>query len=159
MTENTAAFQIGNASWRDLTALHSLEKLCFDLDAWPIIELLGVLTFPGVVRLRAVTKDKMIGFIAGDPRRSEKTGWILTLGILPDWRRQGIAEALLAECEARMAMPLVKLTVRRGNLPAIRLYEKIGYQKIDIWSKYYRNGEDGLVFEKRTGKEKNVGME
>jgi len=159
VTENTTAFQIENASWRDLTALHSLEKLCFDLDAWPIIELLGVLTFPGVVRLRAVAEDKMIGFIAGDPRRNEKTSWILTLGILPDWRRQGIAEALLAECEVRMAMPLVKLTVRRGNLPAIKLYEKMGYQQVDIWSKYYRNGEEGLVFEKRLEKSKLDGIE
>jgi ribosomal protein S18 acetylase RimI-like enzyme len=45
-------------------------------------------------------------------------------------------------------MPVIKLTVRRGNLPAIRLYEKMGYSQIDIWSKYYRNGEDGLVFTK-----------
>ena len=45
-------------------------------------------------------------------------------------------------------MPKVKLTVRRGNLPAIKLYEKMGYSQVDIWSRYYRNGEDGLVFEK-----------
>lgn len=121
-----------------------------------MIELLGVLTFPDVVRLKAVINDQMAGFIAGDPRRANSRGnlrtaegWILTLGVLPAYRRLGIAEALLAECEAQMNMPVVKLTVRRSNLAAIRLYEKTGYRQIDIWLKYYHNGEDGLVFEKR----------
>jgi ribosomal-protein-alanine N-acetyltransferase len=97
----------------------------------------------------------MVGFIAGDRRRGEvsgntkvDTGWILTLGVLPECRRKGIAEALLVECEMQLRMPVIKLTVRRGNVPAVRLYEKLGYSQIDIWSKYYRNGEDGLVFAK-----------
>jgi ribosomal-protein-alanine N-acetyltransferase len=149
-------FRIENASWRDLKPLQRLEKICFDVDAWPLIELLGVLTFPDVLRLRAVADGSMVGFIAGDRRRGEvsvntkvDTGWILTLGVMPDWRRKGIAEALLAECEKQLHTPVIKLTVRRANQPAIRLYEKMGYSQIDIWSKYYRNGEDGLVFEKR----------
>lgn len=120
-----------------------------------MLELLGVLTFPDVLRLKAVAGEQMVGFIAGDRRRGEvsgnkkvDTGWILTLGVLPDWRRRGIAEVLLVECEEQLRMPVIKLTVRRGNLPAIHLYEKMGYSQTDIWSKYYRNGEDGLVFEK-----------
>ena len=42
----------------------------------------------------------------------------------------------------------MKLTVRRNNRAALLLYEKMGYQQVDIWSRYYRNGEDGLVLEK-----------
>ena len=152
-----------NASWRDVKPLQRLEKVCFDLDAWPLIELLGVLTLPDLVRLKAVVDEKMVGFIAGDRRRNEATGslkggagWILTLGVLPDSRRLGIAEALLEECECQLQMPVIKLTVRRSNLPAIKLYEKMGYSQTDIWSKYYRNGEDGLVFEKRMGKESEL---
>ena len=114
-----------------------------------MLELLGVLVFPGVVRLRAAVDGEMVGFIAGDPRRDEQTGWIMTLGVLPDWRRQGIAEALLSECEQKMGLPTVKLTVRRGNEPAIALYQKLGYTQTDIWSRYYQNGEDGLVLKKK----------
>ncbi|MCD6577409.1 MAG: GNAT family N-acetyltransferase [Anaerolineaceae bacterium] len=141
-------FTIQQASWRDLRALTKLEKECFYRDAWPLIELMGVLTFPGVVRLRAVGDDKFVGFIAGDPRKRENTGWILTLAVLPDWRRLGIAGALLNACEEQMHMPKVKLSVRRSNAAAIRLYEKLGYKQVDIWSKYYQGGEDGLVLEK-----------
>ena len=154
--DSSPSFHIVNATWHDLKPLHQLEKICFDVDAWPLLELLGVLTFPEVLRLKAVADENMVGFIAGDRLKGEvsgntkvDTGWILTLGVLQDWRRKGIAEALLAECEKQLHMPVIKLTVRRGNHPAIGLYEKMGYSQIDIWSKYYRNGEDGLVFEKR----------
>jgi ribosomal-protein-alanine N-acetyltransferase len=150
MTEqNTWAFTIEQASWRDLLALSALEKRCFDRDAWPLIEIMGVLAFPGVVRLRAVGDGKLVGFIAGDPRKRDNTGWILTLGVLPDWRRQGIAGALLGVCEEQLHMPQMKLSVRRGNTAAIRLYEKLGYKQVDIWSKYYRGGVDGLVLAKK----------
>jgi len=142
-------YSIERANWRDLFALSSLERTCFEADAWPLLELMGVLTFPGVVRLRAVGDEKLVGFIAGDPRKRENAGWILTLAVAPNWRRMGIAEALLARCEMDLEMPVVKLTVRRSNIPAIKLYEKLGYSQIDIWSKYYRNHEDGLVLEKK----------
>ena len=144
----SSIYTIKSANWRNLFDLSTLEKLCFKDDAWPLVELMGVLTFPGVVRLQAVVADEMIGFIAGDPRRSEKTGWILMLGVHPLWRRKGIAKDLLTLCEKKMKIPHVKLTVRRSNQPAINLYEKLGYHQVDIWSKYYRNGEDGLVLEK-----------
>ena len=149
VTEITRNFLVEPASWRDLKSLEKLEKICFGEDAWPMLELLGVLVFPGVVRLRAVVDGEMVGFIAGDPRRDEKTGWIMTLGVLPAWRRQGIAEVLLNECEQKMVMPVIKLTVRRGNEPALALYQKLGYTQTDIWSRYYQSGEDGLVLEKK----------
>lgn len=133
------------ASWRDIRALHALEKACFGQDAWPYLELLGLLTLPGVVRLKASAGQQMAGFIAGDARRAEHTGWILTLGVQPEWRRRGIAQALLQACERHMRMPQVKLTVRRSNTPAVNLYQKLGYTQVDIWSKYYHGGEDGLV--------------
>jgi N-alpha-acetyltransferase 10/11 len=141
-------YTIQSANWRDLFQLGALEKVCFEADAWPLLELMGVLTFPGVVRLRALADESMVGFIAGDPRRAENTGWILTLGVLPLWRRKGIAYDLLSTCERQMKMPTVRLTVRRNNQSAINLYEKMAYHQVDIWSRYYRDGEDGLVLEK-----------
>jgi len=144
----TSIYDIQTANWRDLFPLSALEKVCFDQDAWPLLELMGVLTFPGVVRLKAVVANEMVGFIAGDPRRGEKTGWILTLGVLPVWRRKGIGFDLLRICEEKLELPKIKLTVRRSNQAALHLYEKLGYRQVDIWSRYYRNGEDGLVLEK-----------
>lgn len=141
-------FEIKPASWRDLFAVQEIERICFSEDAWPLIELMGALTLPNIVRLKAVNQHKTVGFIAGDIRRSEQTGWILTIGILPPFRRQGLAATLMLECEKLMQMPLVKLSVRRSNQSAIQLYQKLGYAQVDIWSKYYQDGEDGIVMSK-----------
>ncbi len=42
------------ATLRDLGALRHLEQVCFPKDAWPLLDLIGVLTFRGVMRLKAV---------------------------------------------------------------------------------------------------------
>ena len=142
-------FTLLPATWRDIRSLHEMEKTCFGEDAWPWIELMAVLTFRGTVRIKAVVEGQMVGFIAADIHRDTDTGWILTIGVLPAHRRQGIAQALLAACEQQMKMARVKLSVRRSNQAAITLYQKLGFSQVEVWSKYYHNGEDGLVLEKK----------
>ncbi|MCX6055275.1 MAG: GNAT family N-acetyltransferase [Chloroflexi bacterium] len=132
----------------DLSQLKLIEKVCFPLDAWPLIELIGVLILPGLVKLKAEVDKKMAGFVGGDAHRGENVGWITTLGVLPQFRRFGIASALLDKCEKEMAMPTVKLTVRKSNIGAQRLYLDRGYQQFEIWKGYYEGGEDGLVLQK-----------
>jgi ribosomal-protein-alanine N-acetyltransferase len=136
------------ATWRDLNPLRSLEKICFPVDVWPLFDMVGVLTFPGVVRLKATQDGEMVGFIAADIRRAQNLAWISTLGVLPAYRRRGIAKMLLRECESRLSVPKVRLSVRASNQPALRLYSGIGYQQHSIWSRYYSDGEDALVLEK-----------
>lgn len=139
------------ATWRDLNALRRLEQECFPQDAWPLWDLIGILTFPNVARLKAVAGGEMVGFIAADLRRPEKMAWIATLGVSPGYRRQGIGAALLEACEARLEVPRVRLCVRVSNEAAIRLYGRSGYRQIDRWRRYYSDGEDALVFEKSLG--------
>jgi ribosomal-protein-alanine N-acetyltransferase len=140
--------EIQVASLRDLAALRRLEHACFEKDAWPLLDLIAVLTWPDVVKLKAVEDGEMIGFVAGDPRASEGASWIATIGVDPRYQRRGIGRALLRACEERLKLPRVKLTVRMSNQGAITLYEKEGYRSVDIWRKYYNDGEDGLVMEK-----------
>jgi ribosomal-protein-alanine N-acetyltransferase len=140
--------EIQVASLRDLGALRRLESVCFEKDAWSFLDLVAVLTWSEVVRLKAVIDHEMIGFVAGDPRPAQNIGWIATIGVDPRYRGRGIGTALLRACEQRMSYPRVKLTVRVSNEKAISLYEKEGYRTVEIWKKYYNDGEDGLVMEK-----------
>lgn len=140
---------ISTAEWRDYTQLYQLEKACFSReDIWPFWDLIGVLTLPGIVRLKAVAGGRMIGFIGGEREPVRKRGWVTTLAILPAYRRRGIALALLKECERALQMPIIRLSVRASNKVAIGLYERAGYRLVDRWLKYYLGGEDALVFEK-----------
>jgi ribosomal-protein-alanine N-acetyltransferase len=139
---------IEKATWRDLNALRQIERLCFPKDAWPLWDLIGVLSLPNVVRLKAVTAGEMIGFIAGDIRASQKMAWIATIAVLPGYRRQGIGAALLEACEKQLHVPRIQLNVRVSNREAINLYQSFGYQRAGLWPSYYQDGEDALVMEK-----------
>ena len=136
------------ASILDLNALRKLEHACFDKDAWSFLDLLAVLSFPDVVRFKAVEDNQMIGFVAGDPRSSGGFAWIATIGVHPLLQRRGIGRALLRACESQLNVPRIKLTVRMSNHGAIALYEMEGYKTSDIWKAYYDDGEDGVVMEK-----------
>jgi ribosomal-protein-alanine N-acetyltransferase len=137
-----------SASIRDLSALRKLERLCFEKDAWPLFDLIAVLTFPDIVRLKAVEDGQMVGFVAGDPRPSQGFSWIATIAVLPAYRLRGIGRALLLACEAQLQTPRVKLSVRASNQAAIRLYEREGYLTTDLWKSYYNDGENAIVMEK-----------
>ncbi len=139
---------IVNASLLDLGALNKLEHACFEKDAWSFLDLVAVLTFPDVIRLKAVEDGQMIGFVAGDPRPAEGFSWIATIGVLPDYRRRGIGRDLLRACEAQLKTPRVRLSVRSMNEGAILLYRREGYRQIDTWPGYYNDGEAAVVMEK-----------
>lgn len=136
------------ASFLDLGALNKLERACFDKDAWPFLDLLAVLTYSDVTRLKAVEDVQMVGFIAGDPHPAQGFSWIATLGVLPEYQHKGIGRALLRACEAQLKTPRVRLSVRASNDGAIRLYEQEGYCRADVWQAYYNDGEAALIMEK-----------
>ena len=140
--------EIQTANIIDLGALRRLETACFDKDAWPLLDLIAVLTWPEVIRLKAVEAGEMIGFVAGDPRSSDGVAWISTIAVDPCYQRRGVGRALLRACEAQIELPRMKLTVRVSNQGAIALYEQEGYQMVDLWQGYYNDGEDGLVMGK-----------
>ena len=141
-------YQISQATWRDLISLRRLEKENFELDAWPMIDLLAVLLMPGIVRLKAVAGDAMIGFIGGERRSDNGIGWIVTLAVSVPYRRKGVARALLRACESTLHTRRFRLSVRRSNLAAIRLYQSEDYIQVDTWKQYYSGGEDALILEK-----------
>jgi len=140
--------EIVTSSILDLNPLRKLEKESFGKDAWPFLDLVAVLTFADVIRLKAVEDGQMVGFVAGDPHPRDGWGWIATIAVDPRYRRRGIGLALLHACESKLGVPQSRLTVRISNHSAITMYEKDGYRTTDIWKAYYNDGEDGMVMEK-----------
>ena len=84
---------------------------------------------------------------------------IATIASHPRWRGCGLAQWLmLALLEAALARGAERSTleVRVGNLPARRLYEKLGYEVVGIRPRYYRDGEDGLIMTTSSLREPSV---
>lgn len=141
-------YSIEPATWRDLNPVRKVEEICFPKDMWPLWDMIGVLTLPNIIRLKAVRMGKVVGFVAGDIRRHDEISWIATIAVLPDYRRQGIGRALLAACEKLLPTPAVRLCVRSSNREAIQMYLSHGYYQLEIWDKYYLDGEAAIVMEK-----------
>jgi ribosomal-protein-alanine N-acetyltransferase len=73
---------------------------------------------------------------------------ILTIGVIPAMRRQGIARALLDEGMKRVRARGVRtifLEVGVRNGPARTLYEASGFQQVGRRRRYYASGEDALI--------------
>jgi ribosomal-protein-alanine N-acetyltransferase len=78
-------------------------------------------------------------------------GEILDLVVAPDRRRQGIGITLMRTVLERMASAgtrRVWLEVRASNLPALGLYQNLGFRQSGRRTRYYRDPEeDALLLE------------
>lgn len=91
----------------------------------------------------------ILGYIAGIT--SWREGHIVSLAILPTWRKKGIASQLVEELYQifkRYGKKRVKLEVRISNKAAIALYEKLGFVKQKIVKNYYQDGEDAVMMKR-----------
>ena len=118
------------------------------MDSWPLFDIIAALSFPNMVRLKAMDDTRLVGFILGDYRPSERLAWIASVAVHPGYRSRGIGTELLKKCEVQLRAPRVRLSVRISNESAIRLYKHNGYRIVSNWPNYYKGGEDALVMEK-----------
>ena len=73
---------------------------------------------------------------------------ILAIATHPDFRGKGIATRLLDHVlgvARATGCSLATLEVRRGNKPAIALYEHAGFKTVHVRARYYQDDEDALV--------------
>lgn len=126
----------------DLAALAELHALCFPDDAWDVAALAGILAMPGAGGTLAldstVPGETPLGLIF-DVILGEEAE-ILTFGVGPKYRRQGVARALLDElfvrAQSRGACQVV-LEVAADNGPALSLYEAAGFRTVGMRRGYY----------------------
>jgi len=81
--------------------------------------------------------------------RFVKSCHVVSIAVLEEYRRRGIATAMLKEA-LRNSMTEYGATegfleVRVTNIPAINLYRKLGFRIVDRIRGYYLDGEDAYI--------------
>ncbi|MGC8597210.1 MAG: GNAT family N-acetyltransferase [Thermocladium sp.] len=78
-----------------------------------------------------------------------RKGHIVSIGVLPEARRLGVAYNLMIRSMRAMKRfynaSEVYLEVRVSNAPAIGLYTKLGYKIVSTLRGYYQDGEDAYI--------------
>ena len=137
---------IGNASEALLPQIQRIEQQSFSVP-WTEQMLRMQLAPDSHVFLTAATPDGVVGYIGMMYVLDE--GYISNVAVRPDFRRRGVADALLRELETRartLRLSFLTLEVRESNAPAISLYEKHGYHIAGRRKNYYEKpAEDALL--------------
>jgi len=130
----------------DVPAVCAVDRLCFP-EPWPTSLFLSETTSPMSRFQVAVEDGEILGYLGGHLILDE--AHVVTLGVHPDRRRQGIGERLLADfIEAALQENCRRITleVRESNASALALYRRYGFQPISRRRQYYAdNDEDAIV--------------
>jgi ribosomal-protein-alanine N-acetyltransferase len=137
----------------DIPVLATYEKELFPYSPWSTAQFKE--EFAGIPKTRfmSVAEDgnTIVGYCGVFVPAPGIEADILTVAVLPDYRRQGIAKEFMRQIEAyaieREASAMM-LEVELSNESAIKLYESLGYMKISVRMDYYGPGKDAHVMRK-----------
>ncbi|MCD6278541.1 MAG: ribosomal protein S18-alanine N-acetyltransferase [Desulfurococcales archaeon] len=111
----------------------------------------------GKIFLVAEVDSRIVGYVMTRIERGfsflrrflRKLGHVVSIAVHPNYRRRGIGSALMVEVLRRMKdlynVDEAYLEVRVSNIPAIKLYEKLGFKIVKVIKHYYADGEDAYL--------------
>ena len=140
---------ICDAGAAHLPQLEALERACFSAP-WTRAQLASQLPDDRHVFLIAAAGETVLGYANFLHVLDE--GDIGNVAVAPEYRRQGVADALLdALCARAAALDLAFLTleVRASNYDAIALYGSRGFRSVGRRKNYYEHPrEDAIIMTK-----------
>jgi ribosomal-protein-alanine N-acetyltransferase len=144
----------------DFDTLYEIDQACYEPEvAYSNRELRAYLRFSGSDCLVAEAEAQAESAVAAEKRiagfcisaRREESGYIVTIDVLPQFRRHHLGTKLLDEIERRLAANGVRevaLETATDNDSAIAFWTKHGYRKLGIKKDYYPGGRDAFAMSK-----------
>jgi ribosomal-protein-alanine N-acetyltransferase len=135
----------------DFESLYEIDQQCFEDEiAYTRRDMRAYLNYPGAECVVAETTRGKIGGFCIAARRGH-LGYVITMDVLPKYRRKGVAATLLAEAERRLGERDVRemwLETATDNEAAIAFWLRHGYRKRGVREGYYPDGRDAFTMQK-----------
>lgn len=145
--------RIQPATLADLPALIALEEISFASDRISRRSFRRWLAHPRQSALLVAKSGlDLAGYALIFLHQGTRLARLYSIAVSEAFRGQRIGQKLLEEAEkvAREAGRVhMRLEVRKDNIGAITLYEKMGYQQFGFYEDYYEDHADALRFQKR----------
>jgi ribosomal protein S18 acetylase RimI-like enzyme len=131
--------------------LLALEDACFSTDRISRRNLRNLLRSPSAYCVGAYHCGTLVGSMVILFKCNSRTARVYSLAVSTAARGLGIGRRMMAkaEREARMrGCSRMRLEVRMDNMPAIRLYQSLGFADTAVLSGYYDDGAHAFVMRK-----------
>jgi ribosomal-protein-alanine N-acetyltransferase len=135
---------------RHLPRVLAIENACFARDAYPRELFLELYRDCGRNFFVAKRARRIVGYSVASASRSEAE--LVSIAVLPEHRRAGVAAALMRHTIARLRRARIRkllLVVKTGNAAAIGLYRRLGFRHAGRIARYYEDRADGLLMRLR----------
>jgi len=141
---------IRQMSLNDLEIAYRIEKECFSpTEAFSKDEYNRLLKSPKAIKLKALIKGRIAGFVVGLIRNSD--GEIYTVNIMRKFRRRDIATTLIQALERSFSERGCKIVVAEispDNKPSRELFKRLGYREVRVLNNFYGPGKWAMRVEK-----------
>ena len=129
-----------------VAAVAELERLNFSAP-WDEASVRSELTNKLALWLVALDGGEVVGYVGSQTVLQEAD--MMNIAVAESHRRQGIARKLVEELIRRLDAYQLTLEVRQSNLPAIALYESMGFTQVGLRKNYYQKPkENALILRK-----------
>jgi ribosomal-protein-alanine N-acetyltransferase len=142
----THVIQIVPFRLRHLPRVLRIERASFGKEAWPKKYFLEIYRDCRDYFVVAKVSGRIAGYAVAcvEKRNAE----IVSLAVHPDYRRRGLAAALMRHTLRELGaagVRRVELMVRIGNTGGAQLYRSLGFRRVRMVPRYYEDGGDGFL--------------
>ena len=134
----------------DVPAMYALDVICFEEPfRFSLRAMRRFALSPGASVWVAEAAGQLAGFVI--VKLDGVAGYVVTLDVAPEYRRGGVAGALMQHAQAGLEAAggqTLALHVYAGNAAAIRFYEAAGFRLLGMEPGFYGAGLDALVYQR-----------
>lgn len=133
--------EIRNAALTDAADIVKIEQACFSTP-WTEQGVRESIENENTHLYIALADGKTAGYMGVQIFSGE--GYVTNVATLPEFRRQGVAKALINRV-IENKMDFLTLEVRESNAAAIALYESLGFERVGVRPHFYRNPDENAI--------------